>query len=198
MKTKRLFRPVGKKELQLVLDTDMTSFPPRLDWQPIFYPVLNYAYAKEIAVKWNLTDSFSSYCGFVTSFDVDSVFLEQYEIQNVGNQTHNELWIPAEDLDAFNLHIEGSIQVVGRFYGDKYTGLLEQTTYLVGLPVLAQIEEIANLLKNGISIKDIVEKEKEAILFNWSYWEQYAVDREILEKLEEEWKRQFSGVYLNT
>jgi hypothetical protein len=197
MKTKRLFRPVGKKELQLILDTNMTSFPPRLDWQPIFYPVLNYAYAEEIAVKWNLTDSFSSYCGFVTSFDVDSIFLDQYEVQNVGNGTHNELWIPAEDLDAFNENIEGRIQIVGRFYGKEYTGLPDQTTYLAGLSVLDQITKIMSLVGKGIGIKDIVEKEKETILFNWSYWQQYTTDKSVMLKLEKEWKYQFPEIDLN-
>ena len=40
-----LFRPVGEAELRLITETNFRAFPPRLDWQPIFYPVLNQRYA---------------------------------------------------------------------------------------------------------------------------------------------------------
>ena len=49
MKTKTLFRPVGEKEMILIAESDFKKFPPRLDWQPIFYPVLNEKYAIEIS-----------------------------------------------------------------------------------------------------------------------------------------------------
>jgi len=35
----KLYRPVGCKELELIEDAGMKEFPPRLAWQPIFYPV---------------------------------------------------------------------------------------------------------------------------------------------------------------
>lgn len=43
--TVTLFRPVGQKELELIRASGMREFPPRLSWQPIFYPVLNEEYA---------------------------------------------------------------------------------------------------------------------------------------------------------
>ena len=75
MKNNTLYRPVGLKELELIFETDFTAFPPRLEWQPIFYPVLNEAYAIEIATKWNLDDEGSGYSGFVTAFEVDPAYL---------------------------------------------------------------------------------------------------------------------------
>ena len=44
-----LFRPVGQKELDLIREKSCREFPPRLSYQPIFYPVLNEEYAKQIA-----------------------------------------------------------------------------------------------------------------------------------------------------
>jgi hypothetical protein len=44
-----LYRPVGLEELRLIYETDMRAFPPRLPVQPIFYPVTNEEYAKQIA-----------------------------------------------------------------------------------------------------------------------------------------------------
>jgi hypothetical protein len=102
MKTKTLYRPVGIKELELIADAGWKEFPPRLEWQPIFYPVLNQAYAEQIAKEWNTEDSFSGYCGIVTRFDINEVHFLQYNTENVGAEMHNELWIPAEMLSVFN------------------------------------------------------------------------------------------------
>jgi len=49
-----LFRPVGLKELELILGSNRRAFPPRLTEQPIFYPVLNQEYAVEMARDWNV------------------------------------------------------------------------------------------------------------------------------------------------
>lgn len=46
-----LYRPVGQKELDLIQESDYTSFPARLPYQPIFYPVLNEEYAIQIALR---------------------------------------------------------------------------------------------------------------------------------------------------
>lgn len=70
MKTQTLYRPVGEKEMLLIIENGYTAFPPRLEWQPIFYPVLNEDYASEIAEKWNTRDEAGNYLGFVTKFKV--------------------------------------------------------------------------------------------------------------------------------
>jgi hypothetical protein len=54
--TTRLFRPVGQPERDLIESGGSTAFPPRLDWQPIFYPVLTEHYATRIARDWNTKD----------------------------------------------------------------------------------------------------------------------------------------------
>ncbi|MBA4075230.1 MAG: SMI1/KNR4 family protein, partial [Cyanobacteria bacterium PR.023] len=70
-----LFRPVGKKELELIEEAGFKAFPPRLFHQPIFYPVLNQAYAEQIARDWNTKDEISGYAGFVTKFSVRKEYL---------------------------------------------------------------------------------------------------------------------------
>lgn len=112
-----LYRPVGQTELDLIVASNYQAFPPRLDWQPIFYPVLNQAYAEQIAKEWNTEDAFSGYAGYVTAFDLPTDYLEQFPIQNVGGEIHNELWIPAEELTNFNQNIVGSIRVINQFFG---------------------------------------------------------------------------------
>ena len=46
-----LYRPVGPKELELIQLSGFLWFPPRLPDQPIFYPVIEEAYAHQIAIR---------------------------------------------------------------------------------------------------------------------------------------------------
>jgi hypothetical protein len=120
MKTVKLYRPIGLTEMQLIAESNFKAFPPRLEWQPIFYPVLNQAYAEQIAFEWNTPDTFSGYCGIVTAFDVRADFINKYEIQNVGAAIHDELWIPSNELAKFNSNIVGTIEIVNVFFGENY------------------------------------------------------------------------------
>lgn len=112
METKTLFRPVGPKELELIINSGYREFPSRLSEQPIFYPVLNEEYAIQIARDWNVKASGS---GYVTKFLIKSDFISKYEIKTVGSSIHQEYWIPAEDLEEFNRNIIGLIEVVNEF-----------------------------------------------------------------------------------
>lgn len=110
--TKTLWRPVGPEELQLIEESNWREFPPRLPEQPIFYPVLTEEYAIKIARDWNVSASGS---GFVTQFDVSTVFLDQYQVQQAGGRECLEYWIPAEELPQFNAAIVGLIEIVQTF-----------------------------------------------------------------------------------
>ena len=110
-----LYRPVGQKELDLVLNAN--AFPPRLPHQPFFYPVITEDYAIQIAKDWNTKDPISGYVGYVLKFKVNTAFLDNYCIQQVGGKTHLEFWIPAEDLKLLNENIVGKIEVIAEFRG---------------------------------------------------------------------------------
>ncbi|QDV38886.1 hypothetical protein [Tautonia plasticadhaerens] len=114
-KTTVLYRPIGRKELDLIAESGFLAFPPRLPGQPIFYPVLNESYATQIARDWNTNDAASGFVGFVTRFRVRSAFLARYEVKTVGGSAHQEYWIPAEDLDEFNQNLDGPIEVIAEF-----------------------------------------------------------------------------------
>ena len=115
-----LYRPVGVKELELIAASEFKAFPPRLYFQPIFYPVLNFAYAEQIARDWNTKDQASGFAGFVTQFEVADEYIGRYEVQTVGASQHQELWIPAEELDELNQHIINRIEVVASYYGSQF------------------------------------------------------------------------------
>jgi hypothetical protein len=113
--THTLYRPVGQAELDLIEASGWKEFPARLPIQPIFYPVLDLDYARQIARDWNTKDSASGNVGYVTAFDVSEEFLARYEVQTVGVRNHRELWIPADDLNEFNAAIVGRIRVIERY-----------------------------------------------------------------------------------
>jgi hypothetical protein len=107
-----LWRPVGPQEIELIRQSGMRTFPPRLPEQPIFYPVLTEEYAVKIARDWNVS---ASGFGFVTRFQIRRSFIDRYDVQEAGGRSHLEYWIPAEELDVFNAAIVGLIEVVRSF-----------------------------------------------------------------------------------
>lgn len=127
MKTQTLYRPVGIQELALIAETGFKKFPPRLAWQPIFYPVLNEDYAAQIAREWNTHDEFSGFCGIVTAFQLPVDYLQKFDVQNVGGSLHNELWVPAEELEEFNANIMGTIEIKKIFTGQEFIFPTDET-----------------------------------------------------------------------
>ena len=110
-----LYRPVGPKELALIEASGWRAFPPRLPEQPIFYPVLDEAYAIQIARDWNAKDPSTGFRGYVTRFHVRRVFLERHPVRTAGGRQHREYWVPADELEAFNASLVGPIDVIHRF-----------------------------------------------------------------------------------
>ena len=111
-KTVTLYRPAGPKELELIRSSGFRKFPPRLPDQPIFYPVIEEAYARQIAKDWNRQ---SSGAGYVTRFQISSTFLKNYKPKRVGGNQHNEYWILASELETFNENIVGLIEVIAEY-----------------------------------------------------------------------------------
>jgi hypothetical protein len=122
VETLTLYRPVGLREAELVLASGCSGFPPRLPDQPIFYPVMNAEYARQIARDWNAPDAGSGHAGFVTAFDVDAAYLSRFAVQTVGGRTHQELWVPAGELADFNAHLAGPVRFTEAWYGPGYRG----------------------------------------------------------------------------
>lgn len=93
-----LYRPVGRAELDLIKASGFREFPPRLPEQPFFYPVLTEDYATQIARDWNTKDERSGFVGYVLRFQVQTEFLDRYEVHVAGSSRHREYWIPAAQL----------------------------------------------------------------------------------------------------
>lgn len=116
MAVTRLYRPMGQKELDLIAASGWKRFPPRLAEQPIFYPVTNLAYARQITREWNVP---AKGIGHVVCFDVDAAYLKRFTVQNVGGAIYDELWVPAEELQEFNDHIVGRIELIETYRAER-------------------------------------------------------------------------------
>lgn len=198
---KTLFRPVGLAEMKLILDLNLKGFPPRLPEQPIFYPVLNQTYADQIALEWNTKDKFSGNVGFVTEFIVASPFIDRFEEQIVGSRNHNELWIPAEDIDELNHNIEGQIKLVNVFYGYDYKGLTPVLTIFEDKNPIEQFIIWKELLHNNpMDFYCEIKEHWKYIFMNYSYWKKndlidYGITEEmkfeVLLTIKEYWQDHF-------
>jgi hypothetical protein len=79
---------------------------------------LEEEYAMQIARDWNVKVSGA---GYVTRFAVERAYLSAFDVHAAGGSQYTEYWIPADELDAFNDHIRGSIQVIAEFHAAKET-----------------------------------------------------------------------------
>lgn len=113
--TTTLYRPVGGLEHHLIRLSGNTKFPPRLEHQPIFYPVTSEEYAIKIAKEWNTKDKANGNIGIVVRFKIRTAYITMFDIQNVGGEAHQEYWIPASDMERFNKNIVGEIETIHIF-----------------------------------------------------------------------------------
>ena len=165
----KLFRPIGLQELALLWDSGMREFPPRLVQQPIFYPVVNVEYARQIARDWNTPDAHSGFAGFVTQFHVSSTYLSKFELRTAGSAAHQEYWIPARELNSFNKAISGLISVEEAYFGAEFSGHVPADHGLKGQNAAEQFKTLSNML----DFKDFsaeVSASRKAIFLNCLFW----------------------------
>lgn len=130
-----------------MLERDLGAWPPRLQEQPIFYPVLNREYAVQIARDWNTKTG--SHAGYVTRFEIDDQHASRYERRVVGGRRHEELWVPAEELEELNRHIVGPIRVTDAFFGEGFPGLMTDVGVLRERGPREQLGVLARLMEEG-------------------------------------------------
>jgi hypothetical protein len=137
-----LYRPVSLQELQLIYDSGMKAFPARLPQQPIFYPVLQLEYARQVASSWNVKNG--QFAGYVTQFKVEDEYIGQFEEHTVSGTQYQELWIPAEKVEEFNEHISGHIKVLEAYFEESFQGFVPEKFGLQGKNAVDQFSLLAN------------------------------------------------------
>jgi hypothetical protein len=149
----------------------MREFPPRLRSQPIFYPVANADYARQIARDWNESDERSGFCGFVTSFDVEKSYLSGLEIHRVGSSEHLEYWVPADALRTFNAAIRGCIRVNEGFFGTNFRGDVPDKFLLRGQDAVTQFVTLQRTWDySSFDEGREVSANRKYVFLNWLFW----------------------------
>lgn len=167
-----LYRPIGLEELRLLYEAEMRAFPPRLPEQPIFYPVTNEAYARQIAETWNTKSG--AHAGFVTRFGGDSAYLSRFERKIVGGHEHEELWVPSAELEEFNRHIDGRVRVIGAYFGDGYVGFVPDGFGLRGKSASEQFVVLARTLPySRFDVWCEMAANHVAVFLNFFFWAQH-------------------------
>ena len=167
-----LYRPVGHRELELIVESGLREFPARLPEQPIFYPVLNAGYAREIAEGWNTKAEGGA--GYVTRFLIDDNYARKFEPQVVGGSDHKELWVPAEELEEFNSNLIGHIEVIAAYFGTSFRGSRPTIALKIetddGLAD-AYLRALRDMLEyNYMDFRGTVILEYRSIFCNFAYW----------------------------
>ena len=147
----------------------MRRFPPRLSHQPIFYPVVNLEYARQIAGEWNPPDKNSGFAGFVTQFGVSSTYLSKFELHTAGSAVHREYWIPATELNSFNRAISGLISVEEGFFGAEFTGYVPDDHRLKGLHATDQFTALSTILDFAEFMSEVSANRK-SVFLNCLFW----------------------------
>lgn len=159
-----LYRPTGLEELRLLFSEGMRAWPPRLEHQPIFYPVTTQAYAAMIASEWNTQAD--DFVGYVTRFEVEDSFASKYAVERVGSKAHEELWVPAQDLERFNAHMS-HVEVLEMYVGRGFKGLVPKAGMWAGLDAMQQWETLTEELHTPAEVMDLM---AEAVFLHWPLW----------------------------
>ncbi len=201
-----LYRPVGLREMEAILETDGARFPPRHPDQATFYPVINFEYAEQIATRWNTKSDRHGFAGFVTRFSCEADYIDTFEEHVVGARIHRELWVPAEELDEFNRHIVGRIELAAAYYAEGYTGSIPQRFMLKGHTADEQIVELERIRDySGMDFALEIIANRVAVQINFAYWVRHDFGQQglpsprkvaTLQAILNVWKEKFPAVAL--
>jgi len=195
-----LYRPVGLLELELIYDSGMQVFPARLSKQPIFYPVLDLEYARQTASDWNAKSG--QFAGYVTQFKVEDEYISRFEKHTVGRSKHQELWIPAEELEEFNKHIQGHIKVIEGYFGESFQGHVPEKFGLQGKNAAAQFTELSNtFVYKRMEFYLELKRNHKAVFINYPFWLKHEFKNEglkekVLQGIKEAWLSSFPKIPL--
>ncbi len=190
-----LYRPVGLQELELIYDSGMKTFPARLPQQPIFYPVLELEYARQVASDWNAKSGQSA--GYVTQFKVDDQYIGRFEKHTVGGSQHQEYWIPAEEVEEFNKHLVGHIKVVEAYFGNAFEGFVPDQFGLQGKNAADQFTLLANsYIYKRMDFYLEIKRNHKAVFLNYPFWQTYefknlGLKEKIIKAIREAWLTSF-------
>ena len=195
-----LYRPVGLQELELIYDSGMEAFPARLPQQPIFYPVLELEYARQVASDWNVNSG--QFAGYITEFKVEDSYIGQFEKHTVGGSQYQEFWIQAEEIEEFNRHITGHIRLLEGYFGESFQGFVPEKFGLQGKNAVEQFTLLANsFVYKRIDFYLEIRRNHKAVFLNYAFWQTHdfknpGLKEKVIKAIKEAWFTSFPKIPL--
>jgi hypothetical protein len=113
--TQTLVGLVSENELPLIVAANFAAFPVQSSEPAIFYALASRRGGR--AFKEFLDRKSQQRCGYVIRCEAPKSFIAQYEIAQANHKDHVEYRVPAGDVEAFNRHLVGKINVVSKASG---------------------------------------------------------------------------------
>ncbi|RYD52190.1 MAG: ADP-ribosylation/crystallin J1 [Sphingobacteriales bacterium] len=107
-----LYHTVSESGLQALQTLRWRGLPPCAE--AAFYPALTRQFALETTRLWKLPEWGT---GYLTRFKISARYVRDFEVQSLSGEVYEELWVPTEELGAFNQHIVGKIEVLQVLHG---------------------------------------------------------------------------------
>lgn len=166
-----MYRPVGLREMMMVLDSGNRRFPDREQGQSVFYPTYSAVHATQMARDWHTKDPYAGFAGFVTAFDMEEEYLQALPLTDRNGKKRQELKIPSSDLAEFNTHIQGPIRITKCFFGAGYTGPVPKTGPMQGMDASDQLDYLQQTFAHDReSFEHTLRHWSNEIRVNVEYW----------------------------
>ena len=100
-----LYRPLNADEYHAVEARSFRGFPPRAAEQPLFTALLSEEGASQIARHMRIAKECENVV-YVVKFLVEDAYIRQFPVQHVQERNRRALWIPADEVDILNQHLD--------------------------------------------------------------------------------------------
>lgn len=130
MTTKTLYRPVGEKEMILIIESNYKKIPNSEEWKDFLSLETNKHAAKRYA-KTYYRGAHTNYLGFVIEFEVTEAEYEKWDDKSK-DEYEKKIYVPKNKLEDFNEQIVGEIKATHLFVGYEFKETKNETiAYLI-------------------------------------------------------------------
>jgi hypothetical protein len=144
--------------------------------------------------------------GYVTEFEVEDGYASRFEPHNVGSHEHEQLWVPAEELATFNMHILGTIRVIEAYFGADFTGYIPERFGLKGKNAIQRLIPLrASFNYSPFDVWMEIAGNCPAIFLHFPFWSQREFEQdgiarerkdEVLQSIQQAWTERYLDLAL--
>ncbi|MBI5359877.1 MAG: hypothetical protein HZA48_04760 [Planctomycetes bacterium] len=105
---------------------------------------------------------------------MQEIYISRFERRVVGGREHEEFWIPADELNEFNSHIEGCIEVDAAYFGRGFAGEIPTALNLKGKDAIKQFDCLRIIADySGFDFWCETYLQKRVVYLHYPYWKEH-------------------------